>query len=633
MRELERLEAERPDLVTPDSPTQRVGGQPTQEFASVRHPVPMLSLSNVYSEAEFRDFDRRVRDGLGDADFHYVCELKFDGIAVDLLYENGSFVRGATRGDGLVGDDITANLRTIRSLPLRLGVPAPASSLHVRGEVYMNRADFSNLNQRRVEEGLPLFANPRNATGGTLKMLDPRSVAERPLKLTCYGLWFNGIAQSGWTHSQSLRWIEEARLPTSREWRVADGAVEVMDFWREWEKARPTLPFDIDGIVIKLDDFAQQERLGATAKSPRWATAFKFRAEAGKTRLLAITLQVGRTGAVTPVAELEPIRLAGSTVKRATLHNEDEIARLDLRLGDLVFVEKGGDIIPKITGVDEKQRSKGSKTFVMPDRCPVCGEPLYRPNGEVVRRCENRACPAQVQRSIEHFASRGAMDIEGLGEKVVEQLLSTGLIRDYGDIYHLTSERLIPLERMAEKSADNLIRAIDQSRNRTLDRLIFALGIRHVGIGAARLLARHFRSLNALSEATIEELLAVHDVGPAMAQSIRDFFASPTNLQVLNKLRAAGLPMEGVKAIDEALPWQEKTFVLTGTLASLTREQAGERIRALGGTVASSVSSKTEYVIAGPGAGSKLEKARELGIRVLDESAFLALLQNPKDLG
>jgi len=633
MRELERLEALHPELVTPDSPTQRVGGQPSEEFASVRHPVQMLSLSNVYNEEEFNEFDRRVREGLNDAVYRYVCELKFDGIAIDLLYESGRFVRGATRGDGQVGDDVTANLKTIRSLPLKLSTAMPAPSVHVRGEVYMERMDFQRLNDEREKEGDPLFANPRNATGGTLKIRDPRIVARRPLKLTCYGLWFEGIARSGWTHSQALRWIEEAHLPTFKEWRIANNKEEVIRFWREWELKRPDLPFDIDGIVIKVDDIAQQERLGATAKSPRWATAYKFKAQSAKTRLLGITLQVGRTGAVTPVAELEPVKLAGSTVKRATLHNEDEIARLDLRIGDVVLVEKGGDVIPKITGVDVSQRPGESEVFVMPDRCPVCGESLFRPEGEVVRRCENRGCPAQVQKSIEHFVSRAAMDVEGLGEKVIEQLISANLIGDYADIYSLTADKLIPLERMAEKSADNLIKAIDESRNRPLERLIFALGIRHVGIGAARILARHYRSMDALQSAPLEELLEIHEIGPAMAQSIRDFFASPANIRILQKLKSAGVRMEEEKGEEAELPWVGKTFVLTGSLENFTREQAGDRIRALGGEVTSSVSARTDFVIAGPGAGSKLTKARELGKIVLDEAAFLRLLENPQEIG
>jgi len=626
MRDLAGLEGENPQFASPDSPTQRVGGEPSAEFPSVRHPQPMMSLANVYDEEEFADFDRRVREGLGGAQYRYVCELKFDGIAVDLRYEGGRFVRGATRGDGEVGDDITPNLKTIRSLPLTFAAKSPAPAIHVRGEVYMERADFARLNAEREAEGSPLFANPRNATGGTLKILDPRIVASRPLRLTCYGVWFEGIADSGWTQSRILEWLQEAQFPLSKNWKLAEAAPEATAFWRDWGQKRDRVPFDIDGVVIKVDDLTQQERLGATAKSPRWATAFKFKAQRAATRLVGITLQVGRTGAVTPVAELEPVLLAGSRVKRATLHNEDEIQRLDLRVGDTVFVEKGGDVIPKIVGVNEAKRPAAAKVFVMPDRCPVCGSELVRSEGEVIRRCVNLACPEQVQRTIEHFASRLAMDIEGLGEKLVEQLIREKLISDPGDLYSLTADRLIPLERMGQKSAENLVAALELSKRRPLERLIFALGIRHVGIGAARTLAQTFGSLDALMAASEEDLQQIHEVGPRMAQSIRNFFSSPANLDVIEKLRRAGVRITEAKKAAGKQPLAGKTFVLTGTLEKFTREQAAERIRALGGSVTGSVSARTDYVIAGPGSGSKLDRARTLGVAVLDEAAFLRLI-------
>ncbi len=627
MRELQALEAAHPEWITPDSPTQRVGGQPSPEFPSTRHPVPMLSLGNVYTEGELLDFDRRVREGLNGAEHSYVCELKFDGIAVNLQYIDGKFVQGATRGDGEVGDVITANLKTIRSLPLQIAAEAPAGEIFVRGEVYMERVDFERLNESRRAEGEPLFANPRNATGGTLKNLDPSVVASRPLRLTCYGLWFADIENQGWTQERILRWLENAHFPVSREWRSAPDIQAALNYWRFWGDRRRDLPFDIDGIVVKLNDLVQQARLGSTAKSPRWAAAFKFKAERVQTILRAITLQVGRTGAVTPVAELEPVFLAGSTVKRATLHNEDEIKRLGIRIGDTVFVEKGGDVIPKIVGYDETRRPLDAAEFVMPDRCPVCESPLERPEGEVVRRCINMACPAQVQKNIEHFVSRTAMDIDGLGEKLIEQLLKTGLVHDPGDLYSLTREQLIPLERMAQKSADNLLKALEASKQRPLTRLIYALGIRHVGIGAARILAGKYPSLDSLMKASAEELQEIHEIGPRMAESIMHFFASAKNREIIEKLRRAGVRLTEEQKEQGSLPLRGKTFVLTGTLENFTREQAGERIRTLGGEVSSSVSKKTDFVIAGSNPGSKLTRAQELGVKILTEADFLELLK------
>ncbi|TKJ41780.1 DNA ligase (NAD(+)) LigA [candidate division LCP-89 bacterium B3_LCP] len=629
LRELEDLETQYPQFVTDDSPTQRVGGQPTGEFVPVEHPTPMLSLSNVYSFDEFSDFDRRVKEGLSIEDYKYICELKFDGIAVNLRYEDGRFVSGATRGDGHRGDDITANLKTIRSLPLQLNAEQPAPVVYVRGEVYMDRADFNELNEKRDLNGDPPFANPRNATGGTLKILNPVIVAQRPLKLTCYNLWFNGMRSGDWTHSHSLNWMKDAHLPVFGEWKLFDNASAIKLFWDEWSRKRPELPFDIDGIVIKVDNIVQQAKLGATAKSPRWATAYKFKAEQAQTKLLDITLQVGRTGAVTPVAELEPILLAGSTIRRATLHNQDEIKRLDLRIGDTISVEKGGDVIPKVIGVDLTSRPPDVTPYEMPDICPVCGECLIRPEGEVVLRCINGSCPAQVQRNIEHFASRTAMDIDGLGEKVIEQLVASELVSDYGDLYLLGIENLIPLDRMAQKSAENLLNSLNVSKTRNLDRLIFALGIRHVGIGVARIIAKKYQSIDALRTASKEELLEIQEVGPRIADSMIKFFSSHANRRVLSKLQQKGVRFTSDIEEDLPKPFKDKTFVLTGSLELLTRDQAGEKIRALGGTVTSSVSSNTDFVIAGSAAGSKLKKAQELNVTVINEESFLKLLDDP----
>ncbi len=631
MRLLQKLESENPEFVTEDSPSMRVGGQPSDAFQSVRHPVAMLSLSNIYNEEELTEFDRRVRDGLGGAVFKYVCELKFDGIAVNLCYKDGAFIQGATRGNGEIGDDITVNLKTIRSLPLKLSSPQPAPEIYIRGEVYMDRNGFRMLNEERQEAGLANFANPRNATGGTLKILDPAVVACRPLKLVCYSLWFEGIADKGWAQSKALEWLKEAHLPTSDEIRICHNRDEVVQTWQEWENIRSDLPFDIDGVVIKVDDITQQERLGATSKSPRWATAYKFKAERATTLLRGISLQVGRTGAVTPVAELEPVLLAGTTVKRATLHNEDEIERLDLRIGDTVYVEKGGDIIPKITGVDKERRAKDIQVFRIPDRCPVCGETLHRPEGEAVRRCVNKACPAQVQKSIEHFASRGAMDIDGLGESIVNLLISNGFIHDPGDLYNLKEkfDVLRELNGMGDLSVNNLLSSIETSKDCSFDRLIFALGIRHVGSGAARLLSRRYLSIDQIRAASQEELEQIHEIGPRMAESIIDFFRSPSNIELIEKLRNAGVRLEGENISPETQPLEGKTFVLTGTLKNYTRVQAGDRIRALGGHVASSVSAQTDFLIAGPGAGSKLKKAKELNVTIIDENEFTELLNDP----
>ena len=625
MRRLQDLETAYPELRTPDSPTQRVGGQPTKEFPTVTHRPAMLSLSNSYSEDEIRDFDRRVRSGLGTADPVYVAELKFDGVAIALRYRDGVFVQGATRGDGTRGDDITANLRTIRSLPLRLRTRAGAlQSIEVRGEAFMRRADFASMNARRIAAGEKPFINPRNATAGTLKLQDPKLVASRPISISVYHL----IAPEGTprSHWESLETLASLGLPVSPHRRRCASVGEVVDFWKEWETGRDTLPYDIDGIVVKVDSLSQQEALGTIARSPRWAIAFKFSARKAETTLTGIVLQVGRTGAITPVAELEPVFVGGTTVSRATLHNRDYIESLDLRIGDTVVVEKGGDVIPKISGVVASRRPRTARRFTMPDRCPECGTRLHRPEGEVGVYCENAACPAQIKGRIEHFAHRGAMDIEGLGEAIVDHLVRIELVATVADLYELQRHRatLAALDRWGEKSTDNLLAAIAASTRQPFHRVLFALGIRHVGAEVARVIAERFHSMDALMGASADELQSVPSIGPQIAESITSFFADRHNRDIVRRLTRSGLTMAAERR-EGALAG--KTFVLTGTLSAWTRDEARQRIEERGGTVATGVSKRVDYVIVGADAGSKLEKARSLGIPTLTEEQFLALIR------
>ena len=630
-RRLVDLEARYPQLVTPDSPTQRVGGEPTKEFPTVTHSSPMLSLSNTYSEGEMREFNRRVRTILGEDPYEYVCELKLDGVAVNLKYEGGLFVQGATRGDGVMGDDITPNLKTIRSIPLRLFTEETALlNIEARGEVFMNKLDFEALNAEQKKRGEKLFANPRNATAGTLKQQDPRVVASRPLRIYLYYLSYSSEEEQ--FHYDDLKTLGKLGLPVNQNFRLCGNIDEVIEFCREWEPRRDDLPYEIDGVVVKINSIPQHQVLGSTAKSPRWAMAYKFKAREAETILKGISLQVGRTGAVTPVAELEPVRLAGSTIHRATLHNEEEIARKDFRVGDTVVLKKGGDVIPKVSEVVLKKRLPGTVPFQMPKTCPVCGGPLIKPEGEIISRCENLSCPAQVQRRIEHFASRGAMDIEGLGTAIVEQLIENNLIRDFGDPYFLEADDLIPLERMAEKSADNLIRAIEKSKERPFEKVLFALGIRFVGATVARVIARHFGSMDRLKSATCEELEAVYEIGPRIARSVVEFFQNEVNLKVIERLAKAGVRMA---AEDEEIPapkgiFAGKTFVLTGRLTGYTREEASELIRQHGGQVISSVSKKTDFVLAGEEPGSKYKKAKKLGVKIIDEEEFENLIMTNK---
>ncbi len=646
VNELRDLESAHPDLITPDSPTQRVGGTPTSSFPVVRHPVPMLSIGNTYNDDEIRDFDRRIRDLLGpERAYAYTVELKIDGVAVSLRYEDGALALGATRGDGEQGDDITANLRTIRSIPLRIAEESPRlNNIEVRGEVYLPHDGFRDLNALRAGREEPLFANPRNATAGSLKLRHPRVVAERPLRVFLYTVRFedeNGaIAEQPEldSHFERLSWLAGQGFPTNVEARRFDTIEEVIAFCHDWEERRTSLSYDIDGMVIKVDSIALHGELGATLKSPRWAIASKFAAQRAMTRLTDIRLQVGRTGVVTPVAELEPVFLAGSTISRATLHNEEEITRKDLRVGDTVFIEKGGDVIPKVVEVDMSKREDGSVKFEMPKVCPVCETTLVRVGDEVAVRCGNAACPAQTQARITHFTARNAMDIEGFGPAVTEQILGSGLIEDVSGIYYLDKERLGALERMGEKSADNLLRGIKASKDRPLDRLLFGLGIPHVGERAARQIARHLRSIDGIMAATEEELVAVPEIGPKIAESIVSFFQNERNLEIIQKLRAAGLRMEleppeggaDAQALAEggehAQVLADKIVVITGTLPNHTRDEMADRITAAGGRVTSSVSKKTDYLVAGENAGSKLKKAQSLGVEILNEEEIEAQL-------
>jgi DNA ligase (NAD+) len=636
VEELDALEAAHPELVTPDSPTQRVAGRPVEGFATVDHAEPMLSLDNGYSEDELRAFDERVRKGLGqpDAGVGYFAELKIDGLSIAVTYEDGRLVKGVTRGDGVRGEDVTSNVRTIRAVPLRLRGDAPGR-VEVRGEVYLPRASFERINREREGAGEPLFANARNSAAGTMRQLDPAIVARRGLSAFFYQLVpvTGPHAMTVASQQEALALVRGWGLPVERHGRPCNGVDEVLAFCREWADARHALDFDTDGVVVKVDALALRDVLGATSKFPRWALAFKFPAQQATTRLLRIDLQVGRTGAVTPVAVFEPVLLAGSTIQFATLHNEQEIARKDIRPGDIVLIEKGGDVIPKVVKPILSQRPAGEAEparFVMPATCPVCGSALDKGEDEVVWRCDNASCPARLRRSLQHYASRRAMDIEGLGESLVDQLVATGLVGDFADLYALDGERLAALERMGEKSAANVLAQIEASRRRELWRLIFALGVRHVGERGAQALAVAFGTLDALMAAPEEQLVLVQDIGPVVAASLRHFFSQPRNLALIERLRRAGLNFGSSEPRVARPPASQvlagRTFVLTGTLAGLTRDEARQLIEDRGGKVSGSVSRKTSYVVAGTEPGSKLEKATALGVTVLDEPAFRELL-------
>ena len=627
VRELEALEAEHPELVTDDSPTRRVGAPPSDAFAPVHHRVPMLSLANAFDDEEVRDFDRRVRERLGlTAPPLYVAETKLDGLAVSLLYEHGIFTRAATRGDGSTGEDVTANARTIRALPLRLRGDDPPAALEVRAEVFMRHDGFARLNEQQRAAGAKPFANPRNAAAGGLRQLDPRVTATRPLTLYCYGL--GHVEGTDLPDSQHgvLAWLRDLGLPVSPEVELVEGADGCLDYYRRIGARRDQLGYDIDGVVYKVDSLAQQEALGYVSRAPRWALAHKFPAQEQLTTVEAIDVQVGRTGILTPVARLAPVHVGGVTVTNATLHNQDEIDRKDVRVGDTVVVRRAGDVIPEVVRVLPERRPAGAQRWTMPERCPVCGSHTVRVEGEVALRCSGGLyCPAQRKQAIRHYASRRAMDIEGLGEKLVDQLVDAGLLKTVADIYTLDVETLARLERVGEKSAANLVAAIERSRRAPLARFLFGLGIRDVGEATALQLAQHFGSLEKLREADEASLQAVPDVGPVVAHEIATFFAEPHNREVLDRL-AAVLTLEPPPPPADDNPVRGKTFVLTGTLESMERQEAKTRLLSLGARVTGSISKRTDYVVAGEGAGSKLARAEALGIEVLDEAAFLALL-------
>jgi DNA ligase (NAD+) len=625
MQELLELEANFPELKTPDSPSVRIGGDVLDLFEKVEHRTPMLSLGNAFNEQDLKDFDRRVRQAVGD-NVSYVCELKIDGLAVSLRYENGLFIQGATRGDGTIGEDITANLKTIKSIPLRLRENA---TLEVRGEAYMPKRSFEALNKAKEERGEELAANPRNAAAGSLRQLDPKIAATRNLDVFLYGIGGGDVNAA--SHSEGLDYLDHLGFKTNKERRKCPTINEVIEYVNSWVDKRPHLPYEIDGIVIKVDSYEQQSKLGTTAKSPRWAIAYKFPAEEVVTTLLDIELSVGRTGVVTPTAILKPVKVAGTTVGRASLHNEDLIREKDIKIGDQVVVKKAGDIIPEVVNVLAEQRTGDERDFQMPTHCPECESELVRFEGEVALRCINPKCPAQIREGLIHFVSRDAMNIEGLGEKVISQLFAEKLISDVADIYKLTYDQLIALERMGVKSVTNLLKAIEASKTNSLEKLLFGLGIRHVGAKAAKTLAQSFDTMDKLAVATKEDLIAINEIGDKMADSIVAFFEQEEAKELLRELVSVGVNMEykGVKpvSVEESNSiFAGKTVVLTGKLEQLSRNEAKEKIEALGGNVSGSVSKKTHLVIAGEDAGSKLTKAEELGIEVWDEEKLLVEL-------
>ena len=626
-RELLELEAQHPDWVTPDSLSQRVGGAPLKEFMEVKHSVPMLSLNNAFEESELIGFDRRCREGLGLDHVEYACELKFDGLAISLRYENGVLVQAATRGDGASGEDVTSNIRTIRAIPLRLQGPNLPNVIEVRGEVFMHRADFEAMNKTAAKSGEKEFANPRNAAAGSLRQLDSKVTAKRPLSFFAYGL--GALEPSQWlpsTHSELLNLYEVLGLPVCRERTVVSSLDGLMKFYEGIAAKREQLPYEIDGVVYKVNSFAEQQQLGYVSRAPRFAIAHKYPAQEEITTVLGIDVQVGRTGAITPVARLAPVLVGGVTVTNATLHNEDEVRRKDVRIGDTVVVRRAGDVIPEIVSVVLDRRPSNTQVFVMPTRCPVCESHIERLSDEAVARCSGGLfCAAQRKQALLHFAQRRAMDIEGLGDKIVDQMVDLNLVRTPADLYRLGFAALVNMERMGEKSADNLLQSIAQSKKTTLARFIFGLGIRHVGESTAKDLAKHFGGIRALMDAPMDELLMVNDVGPVVADSIVSFMSEPHNREVIEQLLVSGIEFQNEERIT-TVDLSGKTFVLTGTLPTLSRDQAKEMLEAAGAKVAGSVSQKTSFVVAGSEAGSKLDKATELGIPILDEVALLKLL-------
>jgi DNA ligase (NAD+) len=623
MQQLKDLEAEHPSLITPDSPTQRVGGKPREGFVKVRHSSPMLSLDNTYSEEELRNWEGRVHELSGRKDVDYVCELKLDGMSLALIYENGRLARGVTRGDGTTGEDVTLNVRTVRSIPLSIelsklkkaGIP---SDFEARGELLMPTAAFKKVNEERERNGLPTFANPRNFTAGTVRQLDANVTAERRLDFFPYILLSNGRTYFE-RHWETLTALDKAGFKVNPNRKLVHSMDEVWAFIQQWEAKRDSLPYEIDGIVVKVDRIALQDELGFTGKAPRWAIAYKYAARAGITKLENVRWQVGRTGKLTPVAELAPVAIGGTTVRNATLHNMDEIGRLGVKIGDYVQVERGGDVIPKVAKViDDKDHPRGTQEVEAPEKCPVCGTKVVRTEGEVDYRCVNANCPAKLLGTILHFASRGVMNIDGMGEALVTQLTERGLVKNVADIYKLTKADLLSLERFADKSAQNILDEIENSKKLPLERVIYGLGIRMVGERTAQFLAGHFGSMEELATASAEELQSVNEVGPKIAESIAEFFSNPANRKLVERLGEAGLAFKGQKK-ERGTKLVGKTFVLTGTLAKYTRDEAKKMIEDAGGKVTGSVSKKTDYVVAGADAGSKLDKAKELGVAVINE--------------
>jgi DNA ligase (NAD+) len=631
MRQLKDLEAEHPNLITADSPTQRVGGKPREGFVKVPHSSPMLSLDNTYNEEELRDWERRVHELSGRNEVDYVCELKLDGMSLALIYEDGKLVRGITRGDGSVGEDVTLNVRTVRSVPLSIpkeklkkaDIPA---DFEVRGELLMPLASFKKMNEERESKGLSVFANPRNATAGTVRQLESKVTAERRLDYFTYMLLKDGRTYFD-RHWETLDALDAAGFKVNQNRKLVHSIDEAWAFIQQWEGKRDSLPYEIDGIVIKVDRISLQDELGFTGKAPRWAIAYKYAARAGITKLEDIRVQVGRTGKLTPVAVLAPVLIGGTTVRNATLHNMDEIERLGVKIGDWVQVERGGDVIPKVAKViEDKDHPRGHKIFHMPEKCPECGTKVVRTEGEVDYRCVNANCPAKLRETILHFASRGIMNIDGMGDALVGQLTERGLVKNVADIYKLTKDDLLSLERMGDKSAQNILDEVEASKKLALERVIYGLGIRMVGERTAQFLAEHFGSMEALENAGVEELQNVNEVGPRIAESIVEFFSIAANRKLVERLREAGLTLTGQKK-QRGTKLAGKTFVLTGTLAHFTRDEAKKMIEDAGGKVTGSVSKKTDYVVAGADAGSKLDKAKELGVQVIDEKEMESIVR------
>lgn len=629
LKELGEIEKQHPELVTEDSPTQRVSGQPTKIFKTVAHKIPMLSLSNSYSFEELIEFDSRVKNALENRKYEYACELKFDGIAISLIYENGKLVTAATRGDGFKGDDVTQNVKTIRAIPLSAS-NNKVKDFEVRGEIFFKKEDFIKINEEQELKGEKIFANARNTAAGTLKLKDSQIVATRALNFFSYFIYTNDVNLK--SQFEGIKMLESLKFPVNKHFTIAKNIDEVRIFCDRIEELRDELPYEIDGVVVKVNSVAEQDLLGTVSRSPRWAIAYKFKAKEAETKLNKIICQVGRIGTITPVADLQPVFLAGSTISRATLHNFDEIKRKDIREGDYVKIEKGGDVIPKVTAVVKERRNKDSVEYKIPDKCPVCRTRLEKPEDEVYYYCPNYNCPAQVQGRIGHFVSRGAMEIEGLGESIIEVFLQKGFLKNFADIYDLKKykDELIEIERFGVRSVENILSAIEESKNKPFDKVLFAVGIRHIGERTAKILAMHFGSMDKLVSAGKEEIENVHEVGPKIAESVYKFFRDQKNVDLIKKLRSAGLKFEIEKRKDQIINQRisGKIFVLTGTLSKYKRDDAAKIIEDLGGRVSSSVSKKTDYVLAGEEAGSKLEKAKQLGVKVIDENEFETMLEH-----